>query len=81
MRGMMATVTGARERQLETLERLRGSVRVTLRARRWLVRWRATSPLPWDAAESTTMIANAVELSALTEFVAMHRAQGAVDED
>ncbi|HEX5404500.1 MAG TPA: hypothetical protein VFX16_19610 [Pseudonocardiaceae bacterium] len=73
-------MTGARERQVAALERLRGGVRVTLRARRWLLRWRAISPRPWDAAESITMIANAVELSALTEFVAMYRAQDATDE-
>jgi hypothetical protein len=73
MHGMMASVA--------TLERLRGSIRVTLRARRWLLRWRATSHRPWDAAESTAMIANAVELSALTEFVAIHRAEDAADAD
>jgi hypothetical protein len=74
-------VRSAQERQLAALERLRGSVRVTLRARRWLVRWRATSPRRWDSAEASTMIANAVELSALTEFVAMHRAQDGTDDD
>jgi hypothetical protein len=55
------------------LERLRRSVRVTLRARRWLTRWRATSPTPWGETESTTMTANAVELATLTEFVALER--------
>jgi hypothetical protein len=69
---MMTIVTGAPERELAALERLRSSVRVTLRAQRWLARWRATSATPWTDAESSTMIANAVELSALTEFVAMH---------
>jgi hypothetical protein len=61
------------------LDRLRGSARVTLRARRWLLRWRAISPRPWDPSESTTMTANALELSALTEFVALQQAQQAAD--
>jgi hypothetical protein len=61
------------------LDRLRGSVRVTLRARWWLLRWRATSPRPWDTSESTTMTANALELSALTEFVALQRVHEAAD--
>ncbi|HEX3591650.1 MAG TPA: hypothetical protein VHV74_18675 [Pseudonocardiaceae bacterium] len=61
------------ERQSDTLEDLRSSVRVTLRARRWLNQWRATSAGPWGNAESTAMIANAIELSALTEFVVIHR--------
>jgi len=68
------TVTG-------TLARLRSSVRVTLRARRWLNRWRAASPAPWDRAESTTMIANAVELAALAEFVAIHREPGPGEQE
>jgi hypothetical protein len=58
---------------LAALERLRTSVRVTLRARRWLTRWRATSPVPWADTESTAMTANAVELATLTEFVALQR--------
>lgn len=58
-----------------TLEGLRRSVLVMLRARHWLARWRAASPIPWDITESTAMIANAVELSALTEYVALHRAE------
>lgn len=48
---------------------------VTLRARHWLAGWRAASTIPWDAAVSTAMTANALELSALTEFVAIHRAE------
>lgn len=72
---MMAAVTEVRDQQLAALERLRGSVRVTLRARRWLTRWRATSPTRWNATDESIMIANAVELSALTEFVAIHRQQ------
>lgn len=60
---------------LAVLDRLRGSVLVTLRARRWLASWRAASPSPWDATDSRAMIANAVELSALTEFVAIQRAE------
>src|ERR1700744_796302 len=76
-------VTGAPERQddsvTETLARLRSSVRVTLRARKWLGRWRAASPLPWSRAESAAMIVNAVELAALTEFVRIHRG-AALDE-
>ncbi len=70
---MMAAV--APERECDELAELRSSVRVTLRAQRWLRHWRATSPAPWSAADSTTMSANAVELSALTEFVAIRRAQ------
>jgi hypothetical protein len=69
---------GAAER-LVALERLRGSVRVTLRARRWLVRWRAQSPRPWDGEVSTTMTANAIELAALTEFVALQQVLEAAD--
>jgi hypothetical protein len=61
------------ERQSDTLEDLRSSVRVTLRARRWLNQWRVTSAGPWGNAESTAMIANAIELSALTEFVVIQR--------
>lgn len=70
----MTNVTSVRDQQLAALERLRGSVRVTLRARRWLTRWRATSPTPWNATDESVMIANAVELAALTEFVAIARA-------
>jgi hypothetical protein len=73
MRGKMADVTVAREAHLGALERLRGSVRVTLRARQWLNRWRATSPTQWHIDQETVMIANAIELSTLTEFVAIHR--------
>lgn len=69
----MTAVTMAREVDLAALERLRGSVRVTLRARQWLIRWRAISPAPWHADAETVMIANAIELSALTEFVAITR--------
>lgn len=58
---------------LATLEELRRSVLVILRARRWLANWRAASSTPWDATDSTTMTANAVELSALTEFVTIQR--------
>lgn len=58
-----------------TLERLRRSVLVTLRARHWLAGWRAASPIPWDTTVSTAMTANAVELSALTEFVASHHTE------
>lgn len=72
---MITTVARAPERQCDDLAELRSSVRVMSRAQRWLRRWRATSPAPWGAVESRTMIANAVELSALTEFVAMQRAQ------
>lgn len=80
MHGMMAAVPGVRE-QLAALERLRGSVRVTLRARRWLTRWRATSSTPWTVTDERIMIANAIELAALTEFVAIHRTQCASDAD
>ncbi len=58
-----------------TLERLRRSVLVTPRARRWLAGWRSASPIPWDTTVSSAMTANAVELSALTEFVAINRAE------
>lgn len=75
----MAAVTGVRDQQLAALERLRGTVRVTLRARRWLTRWRATSPTAWSTTDESVMIANAVELSALTEFVAIHREQPDLD--
>ena len=75
IRGMMTTVTGAPERQCDDLAELRTSVLVTSRAQRWLRRWRAASSRPWSVVESSTMIANAVELSALTEFVAIQRAQ------
>lgn len=81
LHGMITAVSGVREQQLAVLERLRGSVRVTLRARRWLTRWRAMSPTPWNTTDETVMIANAVELSALTEFVAIHRDNDGTSED
>jgi hypothetical protein len=58
---------------LGQLEQLRGSIRTRLRAHRWLNRWQAESPEPWDPARAATMAANAVELSALADFVAIHR--------
>jgi hypothetical protein len=69
----MTAVTVARDAHQAVLERLRGSVLVTLRARQWLNRWRATSPAPWHADEEPVMVANAIELSALAEFVVIHR--------
>jgi hypothetical protein len=72
---MMSAVAGAPERQCDDVAELRGSVRVMARAQRWLRQWRATSPGSWRTTDSSTMIANAVELSALTEFVAIQRAQ------
>lgn len=58
---------------LGQLDQLRGSVRTKLRARRWLDRWRSESAQPWDGTHTAAMSANAVELSALTTFVALHR--------
>jgi hypothetical protein len=69
---MMDRVAGVDE-PLAVLEGLRRSALVTLRARGWLARWRAASRHSWNAAESSAMIANALELAALAEFVAVHR--------
>jgi hypothetical protein len=57
---------------LGQLDQLRRSIRTKLRARRWVNRWRANSPEPWDPTRTADMTANAVELSALTDFVALH---------
>jgi 6-phosphofructokinase len=58
---------------LGQLDQLRRSIRTRLRALGWLKRWRSESPQPWDRTQAAHMSANAVELSALTDFVALHR--------
>lgn len=69
----MTAVTMARDVDPAALERLRGSAHATLRARQWLIRWPTTSPAAWHSDAGTVVIANAIELSALTGFVAITR--------